>query len=73
MIELAVVADKPLPDFHVLVRFGAGIPADEQGSVMLALEKSLRERGIQAEVYKETKGDDSKLRREMSAEQRSKL
>jgi hypothetical protein len=58
---------------HVLIQFGSAIPASAQGDVMLAMEKSLRERGIPAEVFKETMGDDSKLRRAMTKEQRAKL
>jgi len=59
--------------FHVTVRFGAGIPASTQGEVMLDLEKMLRARGLPAEVYCDTKGDDSKLRRVMTPEQRNRL
>lgn len=58
---------------HVLIKFGPAIPASAQGEVMLAMEKSLRQRGILAEVFKETMGDDSKLRRSMTQEQRAKL
>ncbi len=62
-----------LPPFHVLFRFGKGIPADEQGRVMLAAERWLRERGVAAECYKEVMQDDSKRRRDMTEEQRSNL
>jgi hypothetical protein len=63
-----------LPDHHVQVRFGAGICADAQGRAMLAMEKMLRElTGAPCEVFKETMGDDSKLRRAMTPEQRAKL
>jgi hypothetical protein len=61
------------PDFHVTVKFGAGIPSDAQGKSMLAFERHLREQGIPAEVFKATMADDSKLRRSMTAEQRAKL
>lgn len=63
----------PIPDHHVIVYFGSAIPASAQGDVMLAMEKSLRLKGIPAEVFKETMGDDSKLRRMMTPEQRAKL
>ncbi len=59
--------------FHVTVRFGAGILPSVQGEVMLDLEKMLRKRGLPAEVYKDSMGDDSKLRRAMSPAQRDKL
>jgi hypothetical protein len=59
--------------FHVIMRFGAGFPASTQGEVMLDMEKALRKRGIPAEVFKETAGDDSKLRRAMTPQQRDKL
>lgn len=62
-----------LPDHHVLVKFGNGISGDAQGKAMLAFEKHLRSMGIPAEVFKETMGDDSKLRRMMTPEQREKL
>ena len=62
-----------MTDYHVIVKFGKGIPNDLQGVVMLAMEKSLRERGVPAEVFKETMPDDSKLRRLMTVEERAKL
>jgi predicted double-glycine peptidase len=65
-----------MPDkdyYHVIMRFGAGIPASTQGEVMLDLEKALRKRGLPAEVYRDTMGDDSKLRRAMTVDQRQKL
>jgi hypothetical protein len=37
------------------------------------MEKWLRSDGLKAEVFKETMADDSKLRRMMTVEQRSKL
>jgi hypothetical protein len=58
---------------HVIVRFGSAIPDAAQGEVMLFMEKHLRRSGIQAEVFKETMVDDSKLRRLMSPAQRAKL
>jgi len=63
-----------LPDFHVLVQFGRGISGDAQGRAMLAFERNLRELTRDpVEVFKATMGDDSKLRRSMTAEQRAKL
>lgn len=63
-----------LPDFHVLVKFGDGVPADAQGRAMLAMEKHLRDlTAAPIEVFKETMGDDSKLRRAMTPEQRARL
>ena len=63
-----------LPRYHVMLQFGAGIPADAQGKSMLAFEKHLRElTGEWIEVFKETVGDDSKLRRSMTPEQRARL
>jgi hypothetical protein len=60
-------------DHHVIVDFGSGIPSEAQGPVMLAMERSLREQGIPAEVFKPTKADDSKLRSRMTIEERAKL
>ena len=64
-----------LPDLHVLVKFGKGIPGDAQGAAMLAFEKELRRRspGLWVEVFKEAKGDDSKLRAAMTKEERMRL
>ena len=59
---------------HVIVDFGSGIPSDIQGVVMLAMEKTLRkETGMDIEVFKQTREDDSKLRRSMTTEQRASL
>lgn len=65
-----------LSDLHVEVRFGKGIPAHIQGSALLALEQHLRklsDNTLWIEVFKEAKGDDSKLRNLMTPEQRAKL
>jgi hypothetical protein len=71
-MNMASMSD--LPRYHAMVQFGAGIPSDAQGKAMLAFEKHLRElTGAPCEVFKETMGDDSKLRRAMTAEQRAKL
>lgn len=58
---------------EVTVHFGSGIPPEEQGKAMLAMERQLRELGLPAEVYKETMADDSKLRRTMTPLERAKL
>lgn len=58
---------------EVLVQFGSGIPSDLQGSALLHLEQELREQGVEAEVYKETKKDDSKVRNLMTLEKRQTL
>lgn len=67
-----VSLDHPL---HVVVRFGSDIPGDIQGPAMLEFERDLRRRmpGKWVEVFKENKGDDSKLRMMMTQEERAKL
>lgn len=70
------MSEKPLPDLHVLVKFGKGVPNDAQGPALLAFEKKLREltkNELYIEVFRDAKGDDSKLRSMMTAEQRAKL
>lgn len=60
--------------YHINVRFGDGITSDAQGAAMLALERHMRELTMcPIEVFKDTMADDSKLRREMTPEQRAKL
>lgn len=73
MNPLAVVEKDILPPFHVIVDFGRSIPSDVQGVVMLAMERTLREQAIPAEVFKRTMADDLKSRRNMTPEQRAKL
>ena len=59
---------------HVIVKFGKDIPIDAQSVALLAFEKNLRElSGQRAEVFKEQRGDDSRLRALMTPEQRMKL
>ena len=60
-------------NYEVMIHFGPGIPAGAQADVMLAMEKTLRMRGIPADVFKESMGDDSKLRVMMTPEERQKL
>ena len=63
-----------IPDLHVLVRFGKGIPAHTWGPALLAFEAEVRRAsGVRAEVFCEVKGDDSKLRAAMTTEQRARL
>lgn len=65
-----------LAPLHVEVKFGAGIPSAVQGSAMLAFERMLRDmtdHKLWIEVFKEAKGDDSKLRALMTKEQRASL
>lgn len=58
---------------EVIVDFGKGIPPDLQGHVLLQMERTLRERGVEAEVFKRTAPDDSKLRLRMTTDERLKL
>lgn len=63
-----------LPDHHVVVKFGKGIPADVRGIALMAMEKGLRAvTGERVEVFQEAKGDDSRLRALMTPTQRAKL
>lgn len=63
--------DHPL---HVIVKFGSEIESRYQGEILLNLEKTIRSMtGKRIEVFKEQKGDDSKLRNAMTQEQRAKL
>lgn len=61
--------------FHVVVQFGSEIPTSAQGPALLNLEKELRRLcpGKWIEVFKEAKGDDSKLRSMMTPAERAKL
>ena len=58
---------------EVLVKFGDGIPGDAQAKVMFDLELSLQKMGHDVRVFKETMGDDSKLRILMTPEERGLL
>lgn len=67
---------KPLDPLHVEVRFGTGIPGAIQGPALLDFERRLRELSdnkLWVEVFKQIKGDDSKLRIMMTPEERAKL
>jgi len=58
---------------EVIVDFGKLIPPDLQGRTLLQMERTLREHGIPAEVFKRTMADDSKLRLRMTDDERAKL
>jgi len=58
---------------EVLVKFGPGIPSEAQAKTMFDMELSLQKMGYNARVFKETMGDDSKLRILMSPEERNRL
>ena len=69
-----VAAGQTLGPLHVVVRFGAEIGHDAQADALLEMEKRLRLfTGKDIRVYKDLMGDDSKLRRAMTPEQRAKL
>ena len=58
----------------VTVKFAEGVPLAAQGTCLLAFEKHLRTlTGLDCRVYKDLKGDDSKLRVMMTQEQRDRL
>lgn len=60
--------------YKVTVKFDDGVPLDAQGVALLRLEQHLRVlTGLDCRVYKDLKGDDSKLRVMMSPEMRAKL
>jgi hypothetical protein len=59
---------------QVVVRFPDAISKDVQGPALLWLEKVLRARTkLDVRVTKDLMGDDSKLRRFMTIQQREKL
>jgi hypothetical protein len=61
-------------DYEIYVRFGPAFTNAQQGQIMLEMEKWLRATySLPLEVYKDTMGDDSKLRARMTPEQRNKL
>ena len=60
--------------YSVVVKFPPGISHDAQGVALLNLERELRKlTGLDVRVFKELKGDDSKLRIMMSQKERDKL
>ena len=58
---------------EVLVKFGTGIPGDAQAKAMFDLELGLQKMGHDVRVFKETMGDDSRLRVMMTQEERDRL
>lgn len=67
---------KEIDPLHVVVKFGRDIPLEIQGTALLEFERSLRllaPSGMWIEVFKEAKGDDSKLRAAMTKTQRESL
>lgn len=60
---------------EIRMQFGTGIPGQLQGEIMLALETRIRAAHpeLDALVFKETMGDDSKLRVQMTPEERARL
>lgn len=59
---------------EVLVTFPTEIPTDVQGPTLMLMELALRTlTKLDVRVVKDLKGDDSKLRRLMTLEQREKL
>ena len=62
------------PGLQVLVRFPEAVPTEVQGPALLWFEMTLRLMTKQdIRVVKDLMGDDSKLRRFMTIEQRRKL
>ena len=58
----------------VLISFASNIPSEVQSKGMMEFEKILRRMtGMEIEVFKEVMGDDSKLRVQMTPEERNKL
>ena len=66
---------KKIDPLHAIVNFGSKIPGDVQGVAMLEFERILRRLmpGEWVEVFKETMGDDSRLRNLMTPEERKRL
>lgn len=66
---------KDIDPLHVVVKFGKDIPGDVQAKGLFEFEKTLRalSGGQWIEVFKEIKGDDSKLRNLMTPAERAKL
>ena len=63
-----------MPVVKVTVKFDGIVPAPLQGVALLEFERHLRRlTGSDVRVYKDLKGDDSKLRVMMTIEQRNKL
>ena len=64
----------PVKGAEVVVTFPAEIPTDVQGPALLLMELTLRTlTKLDVRCVKDLKGDDSKLRKLMTIEQRDKL
>lgn len=60
--------------YDVVMKFGDGIPGDVQAQAMMKLEwLIIGATDLPVQVFKETMADDSKLRSQMTEEQRAKL
>lgn len=58
----------------VVMHFAPNIPVEHHGPLMLSFEREARKiTGLRIEVFKQSRGDDSKLRAMMTKEQRAKL
>lgn len=59
---------------NITVNFGIGFDGYDVGPLLLEFERMARRMtGKRAEVFRERKGDDSKLRVLMTADERAKL
>lgn len=59
---------------HVQVSFGSEISVDARNKALLEFERILRQiSGQRIEVFQERRGDDSRLRAAMTAQQRARL
>lgn len=59
---------------QVVVKFPASVPTSAQGPALLHMEMELRATtGLDVRVVKDLQGDDSKLRRMMTLQQREAL
>lgn len=70
----AAPAAPVLPPNHVELKFAPNIDGDTQGRLMLAWERLAREQmGVPVELYKATREDDLKRRRDMTQDDRRRL
>jgi hypothetical protein len=64
----------PEKGLEVVVKFSPAIPTDAQGPALLLLERALRDATkLDVRVVKDLMGDDSKLRKLMTIQQRDSL
>lgn len=57
----------------VVVKFDPRIPGRIRSAALMAFERDLRERGVDAAVFLERRPDDLKSRAAMTEEERAKL